>query len=378
MKRFQVYTCILVVFIGLILSGCSKNVQPTSQIEFKSVEQVGTIPTNLKNAIKNNAFKDVTAFENCVLKSEILTENKKDKTYTQQVTMMDIYGKELAKYVCNSYDCYRITTLIATDDGGFLFVLGFEDYAYDENTWASDNGFASRVIKCDRYGNLQFDTPFDHITGSALKYCFEKNEKFYLFGEVESPETKARGVHSPTDIYMVALDNTGQILKTKNIAGSDYDSINTVEMSDNDFVLSLDSQSDDGDFTKSNSNGYPVDWVFYINDELEITQKKRESGRDCFDDKIGEKDGVAVYNSDSFIHNLDIKSPNVFIDYDDFFLIISENPTGIYENTPQTISAIWYYTETVYSAYNYNGELLFRTSVDSSPDFDAWVFAMQP
>ena len=54
-------------------------------------------------------------------------------------------------------------------------------------------------------------------------------------------------------------------------------------------------------------------------------------------------------------------------------MIISENPTGEYEHTPPYISTIWCYTETVYSAYDNEGELLFRAAVDSSPDFDAWV-----
>jgi hypothetical protein len=35
------------------------------------------------------------------------------------------------------------------------------------------------------------------------------------------------------------------------------------------------------------------------------------------------------------------------------------------------ISSIWYYTQSVYSAYDDAGKLLFRAAVDSSPDFDA-------
>ncbi len=52
----------------------------------------------------------------------------------------------------------------------------------------------------------------------------------------------------------------------------------------------------------------------------------------------------------------------------DLYLMVSENRTGIYD-TPLAISSIWYYTETVYSAYDHNGKLLFRTSVDSTPDY---------
>jgi hypothetical protein len=54
-------------------------------------------------------------------------------------------------------------------------------------------------------------------------------------------------------------------------------------------------------------------------------------------------------------------------------LLVSTNRTGIYENTPPYISRIWYYTETVYSAYDYSGNLLFRAAVDSTPDYDARI-----
>jgi len=71
--------------------------------------------------------------------------------------------------------------------------------------------------------------------------------------------------------------------------------------------------------------------------------------------------------------DMDAGTPTAFIDYGDFFLIVSENNTGVYENTPPAVSSIWYYTETVYSGYDDSGKLLFRASVDSSPDYDNWI-----
>ena len=84
------------------------------------------------------------------------------------------------------------------------------------------------------------------------------------------------------------------------IAGSDFDSLDATEYVDNYFILSISSQSDDGDFAGSNSNGYPVDWVITVNEDLEITEKKRETGRDYFDTKIGEKEGIPEYKNDDF------------------------------------------------------------------------------
>ena len=80
-----------------------------------------------------------------------------------------------------------------------------------------------------------------------------------------------------------------------------------------------------------------------------------------------------MYKSDALLHDFDAGTANAFIDYGDFYLIVSENITGEYEHTPPMISSIWYYTESVYSAYDYSGNLIFRASVDSSPDYDALV-----
>ena len=172
---------------------------------------------------------------------------------------------------------------------------------------------------------------------------------------------------------MVILDHNGTVLQSRCIAGSDFDSLDAAEASGDGFALSISSQSDDGDFSGSNSNGYPVEWVVTVNDHLEITEKKQETGRDYFDYRIGEKDGASVFTSSALLNNFDAGTPKAFIHYGDFYLIVSENITGVYENTPPEISAIWYYSETVYSAYDDNGKLIFRASVDSSPDYDSSV-----
>lgn len=368
------FTVLLCVFV---LAGCADKktetaVEPTPHYnEFQKVEHVGQIPDEIKKVVENNAFKDISAFGRKLLKSEICATDRKNKTVTQKVEMMDIYGNELASYAVSSDDAYHVTTLTATNDGGFLFVLGFADYAYDQNVWAGDNGFASRIIKCDKDGNMQFDTPINGVEGSALEFCFEQNGQYFLFGTIETPETKTQGVHSPTDIYMTVLDGNGSVLKSKCIEGSDYDSLDAIEQVDNGFWLSISSQSGDGDFAESNSNGFPVDWVIAVNDDLEITEKRRDTGRDYFDARLGEKEGITIYKSDELLKNFDAGTPTSFIDYGDFYLIISENITGEYENTPPTLSSIWYYTETVYSGYDDNGNLIFRTAVDSSTDYDA-------
>ncbi len=377
-KSVSIFLSVTTIILIIFLSGCSDNKPVTAshlntQEEFKKVAQVGELPEKLRSAVENNVFYHVTTFDGKVFKVETSSEDKENRTVVYTVKMMDSYGKELVTYSNKKDDAYHIRTLIPTSDGGFLFVLGFEDYAYNQNEWASENGFASRVIKCDSSGKLQFDTPFESIKGEALRCCFEADNKYYLFGSKETPETKTIGVYSPTDVYMTILDSNGDIISTKLIAGSDYDDLDLAEKTEDGFVLYVSSQSNDGDFTLGSPDGYPVDCVVTLDYDLKVIQKERGNAQNVWHDKIGERDGKPVYSNDKMFNDFDAGTPTAFIEYDDFYLVVSNNPTGVYENQPDYISSIWYYTETVYSGYDYNGKLLFRASVDSTPDYDSVV-----
>ncbi len=377
MKKLTcIFTLISValIFSSLFLTGCSDDSLTASPDEAKGIERFGKIPNEFQEIIENNEFREITAFEDRLLKWDVSSFDMDNHTTNHKVSMLDLYGEELAVYEFSADDAYSVTTLTATDDGGFLFVLGFSDYAYsNEDVWASDKGIASRVIKCDKSGKLQFDTPFNDVVGEGLKYCFEKDGKYYLFGTNEIPETKIQGVYSSTDVYMAVVDKNGEILETKCLAGSDYDELYSVEVSDNGFLMSVYSKSDDGDFSYSEADGYTVGWVISVNDNLEIVEKRKGQGRDTFDYRVGEKDGVTIYKSDKLFDDFDAGEPTSFIDYGDFYMIVSERITGVYEDTPPMYNQKWHYTETVYSAYNDKGRLLFRGAIDSSPDFDEMV-----
>ncbi len=383
-KRVPFLFVLVILLCATLLFGCNDPAGPTPHKEPAPagptppkepapVEQIGQVPEAFKQIIQNNLFKDAVAFEQRLLKTEICAQDEENNVLEHRVLMSDLYGNELAAYTCRADAAYNVTTLTATADGGFLFVLGFIDYSLPQGGWASDAGFASRVIKCDQNGNLQFDTALDQIEGASLRFCFEKGGRFYFFGNQQTPETDRTGVGSPTDIYMAILDHTGAFLKSQTIAGTDFDNLDMAEMSRNGFLLSICSQSDDGAFAGSDSGGYGVEWVIEVDDNLEIIQKRKTEGRGYFDKRLGFKDGVPFYASNSILKSFDAGTPRLFIDYGDFYLIVSENNTGIYENQPPFINAIWYYKETVYTAYEDNGDLIFRASVDSSPDYDAWA-----
>lgn len=385
MKKSISNFLVLTVFVlTLILSGCSTEKLPTdvymsedliNKIEqdedLKKVEQIGKVPKEIHKVVENNLFHYVSAFEKRVLKVKTISSDEESRTVVYNIQMIDLYGNELASYICQSDEAYYAQTLTATKDGGFLFVLGFSDRTYGDDEWASEKGFASRVIKCDSSGKLQFDTAFESVGGDAFDCCFEADNKFYFFGTIETPETKTQGTYSPSDIYMTILDSKGNVIKTEAIGGSDYDDLNSVKIQDGNFILSVSSQSNDGDFSKQNADGYSVDYVITVNHKLEIIKKERGIKKYDLYEKIGERNGEAIYDNDALLKDYDAGTPTAYIEYEDFCLIVSENLTGIYEKTPVYISSLWYYTETVYSGYDYNGKLLFRASIDSTPDYES-------
>jgi len=372
MKRKLIALCMFAVLLCMcVLPGCTGKKTEAQQDEPYTYEQVSYDPEKLQTIIANNLFYRATANNGRVLRSETSTKDEESRISSHRVWMMDVHGNELASYTCESDDAYHISTLTATNDGGFLFVLGFSDYAYELGSWASDKGFASRVIKVDKNGKLQFDTSFDGVEGSALAFCLEKNGQFYFFGTKETPETKTQGVYSPTDVYMVILEKNGAVSKVETIAGSDYDQLDAAEFSDGAFLLSISAQSDDGDFEGSDSKGYFGSWVMTVNSDLEITGKEQKSGRGMLDELVGEKDGGPVYAEDDLLDKVDAGSVTALVDYKGHYLVVSENATGEYEKSPPMLNSKWYYTETVYSLYDDSGKLILRESVDSSPDFDA-------
>lgn len=370
-RRLIALGIVLAMVFMLVLSGCTENEQPPVQEKRPEViEKIGKVPDEFRSIIENNKFYNAYAFDDRLLSSEVCLTDSDTHTVVRRVWMMDTNGKELASYTCSSDDAYCVSTLTATEDGGFLFVLGFFDY-HRETGWASDNGVASRVIKLDKNGNVQFDTPLEDICGRSLEFCIEKNGLFYLFGTIETPETKIQGVGSPSDIYMAILDKNGALIKTKCIVGSDFDNLFYAEMVNDEFVLSIYAQSNDGDFTGSGANRGAVFLKYVVNDELEIIEKKQERGRDPFDRVVGIKDDGPIYSSDAMFENYDSGNVTAFIEYGDRYLIVSENQTGICDKRPLYINSSWYYTETVYSLYDNGGNIVFRASIDSSPDYDA-------
>lgn len=258
----------------------------------------------------------------------------------------------------------RWDSLRATSDGGVIFALGFNDtYHSETESWASEAGVVSKVIKLDAEGKEQWSTELAGVAGVSLWSCIETEDGYCFFGEVETPETDRQGVYSPTDLSVIKLDRQGQHLLTRTYGGSDYDSFWRVEEVSGGFAVYVQSQSDDGLFAGCLPEGEKIaSFRVLLDDQFEVTGIEQVSSNVHVSELEA---GYTAYTVQEWIELQVMNAAGTMtlaLDYGDFTLIVSENNIGVME-APVHMSARFYETETVYSAWQ-DGRLLWRAAVE--------------
>ncbi len=342
-------------------------VSPFDQSQYHKTVPVGEVPEEFKEVVAQNLFYEAIAGKDRLLTGRALATSS--HLYTYQYTLRDRYGDLLAEVSIpiDSDSLYPGPAMIVSD-GGFVATIVFEDhYRSEDQCWASEQeDVISCILKYDASGKLQWKTELPNVNGYALHFCIERNGAYYFFGDLETPETKRLGVASRTDLYLLKIGADGSILKEQTYGGSDYDMILMVDTDGDCFVIDARIQSTDGDFPAFS------DWRITVDSDFAIVKKEQiENARNT--SYVGTVDGKRIYTDDPRFRSYPDGNVRAILSYDSFDLIISENMTGVYENQPLYISSIWYLTETVYAAYDKQGNLLWKAAVDSSPDYDSMV-----
>ncbi|MBQ6676455.1 MAG: hypothetical protein IJM71_00240, partial [Clostridia bacterium] len=220
---------------------------------YKKVEPFGTVPAEFEDIVRENKFKYVYAFSDRLLKVETVPSDTDSKTVGYKITMTDLYGVPVADHTVETDDSYSVSALTATSDGGFLFVLGFDEYAEPA---ADRDGCASRIIKCAGDGKVEFDLPLEGVGTDSLQFCFEKFDRYYFFGDDYVPDVRN---FTQIDVFMSCVDKDGAGFRSVRIGGGDYAHLQNAEETDDGFLLSVEATSPSGDFT----SGSPAvtDWT---------------------------------------------------------------------------------------------------------------------
>ena len=357
--------------------------KPGNQTEAAPEVEADGVPERLLALIEENTFsprkagassfrnRDIYASSDRVILVDYVTGS--DGIPGATVSLYDACGTLLAEHQVPELNKY-ICQALATSDGGFLYVIGFQDRQFSDGSWASEQGILSKVVKCGPDGSVEWEAEFEDLNYYAFCRAFERNNAYYFFGNYDA-YVKEPG-RTTWHVNLLKLDRNGNLLKRNTIGGSDFDTVDRAELTDEGFLLHIQSQSRDGDFFPIEGESQPYYGRYFaaeIDEDLELRSMQLEKSSNVLVgwQPIGVLHGKELYRYDA---GLDVPGyPELVLDYGDVYLVVSEHNTREYEHTPPMVSSRWYYTETVYSLFDQSGKLLYQKRFDSSPSFEAII-----
>lgn len=359
MKR----TLCLFAAVLLLLCGCTK--QPEKVVTPKEhfiiagnrtyVAPYGEVPADFQKAIDGGFFRNIIMCDGRLFKTDTLTDG-------YQIKMYDPEFRELASCVFDDIDHYVIHSALPTSDGGMLIAAGLtENYLPNNQEWNYDLGYRTQIVKYDASGKEEFR--YSEDISWTLDSMYETDSCYLVFGTSDTPETRVSGMYSPTDVYLLSINKDGTFKDQRTLGGQNFDSLVFSERENENFLLYAHYQSENGVPKGSGYHKITVNERLEVLDDAILPNLSKPS--------VGTIDGEKQYDGKGIFEGYqDGNVLNVF-DYGDFYLVISLHTTGTYENQPPQISSIWEYFEKVYSAYDKNGNVLWITTEDVSPDYDA-------
>lgn len=349
----------------LLLTGCAKREVYYGDTELSKAEECGTVPEEYKAIIENDLLNGLRIGGCAAFGDRFLTEKRSEEG--REITLYDSCGALLAsRFISKDEIGDRfVDLLLATSDGGFI-------YAVEADMVSDSHGGAmispACIVKCGADGEVEWTAEPEDIYVSELCCAFEREGAYYVFGEYgELP------VGGYRHILMLKLGPDGSELSRNTVAGSDFDSFCWAEETETGFRLHVDSQSRNGDFFPAKGEKPPYyGRYFIVETDMELEKKNVTLGKTEYCDRWHYFAGTL--KGESIEQNRGMKGVpgyvKLVLDRGDTYLIVSENNTGIFEHTPPTVSAIWYYTETVYSVFDKDGQLIARRAFDSSREWE--------
>ena len=195
--------------------------------------------------------------------------------------------------------------------------------------------------------------------------------------------------HGHWVVLIFRVNFAGEVTKTVTFSGSGHAVLYCAAPRSDGLDLYLRSDANDGDFAIEDGEDDPAItyWIFRLNDDLQCVSKERvlydARNRNeysyyfdsyYFYHLVGYLDGKAVYSDDPRFADADDQRIPVYdggevlsvMDYGTFYLVVSYNLTGEIEGIPPESSRWRWTTETVYTAFDKDGDILWRTAVDNA------------
>jgi hypothetical protein len=207
--------------------------------------------------------------------------------------------------------------------GGDYIIIGSSD-SNDIDISNNKGTYDFWIIKISSEGNLIWEKSYGGSEiDEALDITPTTDGNFIVCGNTRSNNIDVSSNNGAADIWILKITPNGEILWEKTYGGNSFEAAKSVhQTTDNGFVISGNSRSDNNDLTKN--NGQNDGWIFKINQDgiLQWQTSIGGSNIDLLMDSTQLQDGsiVAVGNTSS--SDLDISENKGFTD----LLLIRLNP----------------------------------------------------
>jgi len=329
--------------IGELFGGNAGNIGDTETIDMSEfadmserdlIEHIGKVPKEFKEIVEKNIFRKNFSSDDYVL---AFVDNDQGDiiVYDKNCKVVDVINFENGDPgIFGSYKIYRLS------DGNYIKLGSYSSfYRYYRDSKTSErieNKAYVEVITSD--GKTVFKTEFD--IRNDLDTFYELDDGYVVAGWEQKWNDTVNQQY-----YIYKLDKSGNIVYQRSL-----DDVSEIECVDDELIVYT--------HRKQFMETIYID-IFrkhHLNDDL--------STRDTVDGVP--PNGNKSDRIEDYIPDFIAGYVSSVIYYDDFVLIISERNTKWFEYVPMVYSSMPSYTETVYTAYTYDAEIIWRSAVDST------------
>ena len=153
----------------------------------------------------------------------------------------------------------RAYGVVNSFDGGYI-MSGFSE-SDDTDISNTKGSYDFWLVKLDANGNLVWERSFGG-SGIDVSYDIERTDDnaYVVVGHSFSMDKDITSNHGESDVWLIKIDEQGELLWERTFGGSAFDSANSVKQTaDGGFLIAGNSRSSDQDVT--NNNGENDIWV---------------------------------------------------------------------------------------------------------------------
>lgn len=165
-------------------------------------------------------------------------------------------------------------SIIEDSQGNFLILGGSE--SINGNIEHNNGKFDIFLIKVDGNGNLIWSKNYggsgDEGVSQNNTIIETNNGNFIFVGYTTSHDFDISNNNGGYDVWVLNIDHNGNLIKQKTFGGSNDDTGRKITKFNNNFLITLRSNSSDNDFMQIGN------WVINIDNELNIIWKKNTQG----------------------------------------------------------------------------------------------------